>query len=509
MRNNGPLTVVITGASSGIGLATALAFAQRGDRLVLAARDETSLDEAAARCRAEGGEAISLPTDVGHEPMVEELARTALDAFGRIDVWINNAAVTAFGPFERIPADIFRQVIETDLIGAANGARAALPIFRRQGRGILINVGSMVSYVPQPYATPYVASKTAMRAFGECLRMELSLEGARDIHVCTVMPESVDTPLFQNAANFAGRAAKPMRPILTPEAVARAIVKLVESPRREVFVGNAGRAATLMHALAPGLFERTMARQVDRNHFQDRPSLPDTGNVLIPAGEGAHVHGGWRAPGSRVPRMALMGAAAAVPLIVLWRNRRSSSQSRPRSRSFDTGRNWRPMGGVGPRVFQRHGEESMKIRDVMTRKPEVVRPEATIQEAARKMDELNVGALPVCDGERLLGMITDRDITVRATSVGKAPSECRVEEVMTAEVDWCLEDDSVADAAEKMQKRQIRRLPIVDRDKRLVGIVALGDLATDLDKPKKVAATLERISEPSRPDRAGRSEAAD
>jgi CBS domain-containing protein len=150
----------------------------------------------------------------------------------------------------------------------------------------------------------------------------------------------------------------------------------------------------------------------------------------------------------------------------------------------------------------------MKIREVMTRDPEVVRPEATIQDAARKMDDLNVGALPVCDGERLLGMITDRDITVRATSAGKAPAECRVKEVMTAEVDWCFEDDSVADAAEKMQKRQIRRLPIVDRDKRLVGIVALGDLATDLDKPKKVAATLEKISEPSRPDRAGRSEAA-
>jgi CBS domain-containing protein len=143
----------------------------------------------------------------------------------------------------------------------------------------------------------------------------------------------------------------------------------------------------------------------------------------------------------------------------------------------------------------------MKISEVMTRKPEVVRPDATIQDAARKMDEFNIGSLPVCDGERLVGMITDRDITVRATSVGKAPGECRVQEVMTAEVDYCYEDDSVGAAADRMQQRQIRRLPIVDRDKRLVGVVALGDLATDLDKPKKVAATLEKISEPSRPDR--------
>ena len=150
----------------------------------------------------------------------------------------------------------------------------------------------------------------------------------------------------------------------------------------------------------------------------------------------------------------------------------------------------------------------MKISEVMTRRPEVVRPGASIQDAAKKMDELNVGSLPVCDGERLLGMVTDRDITVRATSAGMNPGSTKVEEVMTAEVDYCYEDDSVGDAVAKMQKRQIRRLPIVDRDKKLVGIVALGDLATDLDKPKKVAEALGKISEPSRPDR-GRSEAAD
>ena len=150
------------------------------------------------------------------------------------------------------------------------------------------------------------------------------------------------------------------------------------------------------------------------------------------------------------------------------------------------------------------------IQDIMTPDVQTISPQESVRRAAQLMDELNVGSIPVCDGSRLLGMITDRDITVRATSAGKAPAECRVEEVMTAEVDWCYEDDSVADAAEKMQKRQVRRLPIVDRDKKLIGIVALGDLATDLDKPKKVAATLEKISEPSRPDRAGRaSEAAD
>jgi short-subunit dehydrogenase len=329
MRTKGPLTIVITGASSGIGLATALAFARRGDRLVLAARDEASLDEAAARVRAEGAEAIAVPTDVSSERRVEELARAAFDAFGRLDVWINNAAVTAFGLFERIPAEVFRQVIETDLIGTANGARAAVPIFKRQGGGTLVNVASMVSYVPQPYATPYVASKTAIRAFGECLRMELSLERARDVHVCTVMPESVDTPLFDNAANFAGRAARPMPPLLSPEEVAAAIVRVVERPRRELFVGHAGRMATLMHSLTPALFERTMARQVDRNHFQRRPAAPDTGNVLAPLGAGAYVHGGWHRPGAGWAKMAIAGALAAAPLLLLW-SRRHGHRIQPR-----------------------------------------------------------------------------------------------------------------------------------------------------------------------------------
>jgi CBS domain-containing protein len=150
-------------------------------------------------------------------------------------------------------------------------------------------------------------------------------------------------------------------------------------------------------------------------------------------------------------------------------------------------------------------EDFMKISEVMTRSPEVVRPEATVQEAARKMDQLNVGALPVCDGDRLVGMITDRDITVRATSAGKAPDRCRVQDAMSADVDYCYVDDNVNDAAEKMQERQIRRLPIIDRDQRLVGIVALGDLATDVNKPKTVASTLEKISEPSTPDRGKRS----
>lgn len=143
----------------------------------------------------------------------------------------------------------------------------------------------------------------------------------------------------------------------------------------------------------------------------------------------------------------------------------------------------------------------MKVSDVMTRGVQVIRPGQNVREAARLMDNFNVGVLPVCDGESLVGIITDRDITVRATAAGREPDETRVREIMTEDVRWCFEDEDVRDVAAMMGDVQIRRIPVVDRNKRLVGIVALGDLATD--RAEGAAEALRRISEPSEPDRTG------
>jgi CBS domain-containing protein len=140
-----------------------------------------------------------------------------------------------------------------------------------------------------------------------------------------------------------------------------------------------------------------------------------------------------------------------------------------------------------------------KISEIMTRDVKVISPNESLQRAAQIMDELNVGSLPVCDGERLVGVITDRDITVRSTSAGEAPQDARVSDAMTGEVHYCMEDDSVEDIMDKMADIQIRRVPVVDQDKRLVGIVALGDVATKA--PKDAEGTLEDISTPSEPDR--------
>ena len=143
----------------------------------------------------------------------------------------------------------------------------------------------------------------------------------------------------------------------------------------------------------------------------------------------------------------------------------------------------------------------MLLKDIMTREVEVISPRASIEEAARKMDQLNVGPLPVCDGSRLVGMITDRDITVRATAAGEDPRTARVGETMTKDVVYCFEDQDVSDAAQMMQIQQVRRLPVLDRSKRLVGIVALGDLATDMRDNRVSGDVLEQVSERAQTDR--------
>jgi CBS domain-containing protein len=150
------------------------------------------------------------------------------------------------------------------------------------------------------------------------------------------------------------------------------------------------------------------------------------------------------------------------------------------------------------------------ISEVMTRNVMFVSPQENLQRAAQMMDDLNVGALPVCDGERLVGMITDRDITVRATSVGTAPGDARVEEAMSTDVRWCFEDQPLDEVMQQMADSQIRRVPVVSHDEahRLIGIVALGDLATrtaDDEKKQKVEQVVEKVSSPSEPDRSAQS----
>ncbi len=312
--------VVITGASSGIGKATAYELAHHGAALVLASRREEALDEVRKRCEERGAHALAVPTDVTNEDQVKELAKRAAETFGRIDVWMNNAAVTLFGKVEETPTRPYFRVIETNLFGYILGARAVLPYFREQGHGTLINMDSVVGSTPQPYTSAYVISKAGIRALSASIRMELSLDGAKNIHVSTIMPATIDTPFFQHAANYTGREVKAMEPVYPPEKVARAVVQMIESPKREVYVGAAGRLMAAEHAVAPGFWEWMGARQVDANHLKETPAEQSEGNLWEPSSRYTGVHGGWQHDGGfPIGKLALAGTALAVAAVTLRR----------------------------------------------------------------------------------------------------------------------------------------------------------------------------------------------
>ncbi|MDP9403929.1 MAG: SDR family oxidoreductase [Actinomycetota bacterium] len=317
--------VVVTGASSGIGRATALAFAGGRAAVVLAARREQALDEVARECEAAGGQALAVPTDVTDPKAVDELARRAVERFGRIDVWVNNAALTLFAPFLDAPLEDFRRVLDVNVMGYVHGARAALPQMKEQGAGVIVNVSSIAGVVPQPYTHAYCMSKAAIKAFSASLRQELMLEGSpsRNIKVVSVLPGTIDTPFFDDTANYTGREAKAMPPVYSPERVARTIVNLVRVPRREMTVGPMARNLAMQAKMTPGLVEKMMALQVDKTHLSRTKPAPATeGNLHEPASGSGSVHGRWNGKRRTAIRRAMSGTALAGVVTVVRQRRR-------------------------------------------------------------------------------------------------------------------------------------------------------------------------------------------
>lgn len=322
-RELGDSVVVITGASSGIGRAAARAFAGHGASVALAARSEGSLREVAKECEAAGGQALVVPTDVADEGAVQELARRTAESFGRIDVWVNNAAVMVYGDFQEIPTEAYRRVIETNLFGQIHGARAVLPYFKEQGSGVLINVSSMWAKISSPQVSSYVTSKFGVLGFSECLRQ--ALHDHKDIHVCTILPVSVDTPIFRHAGNYTGRAARPVPPVLDPDKVVKQIVRCAQSPRPETTVGPTGYLLAFAHAVTPGLYDFLVPYIFDWGAFRSEPAEQGPGNVFEPMPEWNEITGGWRNGGKALlRRTALGGGAAVTPLLVYWLIRRQA-----------------------------------------------------------------------------------------------------------------------------------------------------------------------------------------
>ena len=309
--------VVVTGASSGIGREVALRLARRGAKVVLAARREEPLETLQARCEALGAECLAVPADVSDEEDVKALATAAVTRFGAIDGWVNNAGVYALGTLEQLPLDAFRRLMDVNYFGTVHGTLCAVRQMRRQPkRGVVVNVASMFASAPGGFASAYTASKHAVRGFSSAVRQELRGTG---IEVCTIMPAAIDTPLFEHAANFTGRPLQVPSPVYPPEKVAKGIVRLLERPRPEKYVGaSAVFLSAFRHAL-PRTFELVMPKQMAMSQFRAGHEPHTEGNLYRPMTDGTSVHGNAKGRTKQWLRRASLFGALGLGTVGLRR----------------------------------------------------------------------------------------------------------------------------------------------------------------------------------------------
>ena len=287
-------TIVITGASSGMGRGTALKLAAMGATVAIAARREGLLQEVAGLARASGGQAIVVPCDVSNPDDIQRLLQAALQPSGRIDIWINNVGIGALGPFWDIPIEDHARVIDVNLKGLVYGAHAAVRQFRQQGYGTLVNIGSIDSEVPLAYQACYSATKAGVLSLGRALNEELRLDKQERIKVATVMPWAVDTPWWEHAANYSGGTPR-MAAMDDPEKVVDAIVELCLDPHEELAVGWKAKASYGSHKLTPNLSERMSADVAHKWQIEDAPPAPaTTGSLYEPMATGRGIEGGVR-----------------------------------------------------------------------------------------------------------------------------------------------------------------------------------------------------------------------
>ena len=335
--------IVITGASSGIGRGTALSAAARGAKVVLAARNAHDLEELAGEIARAGGSAVAVPTDVTDFAQVQALAERAVREFGRIDCWINNAAVSLYGPFEDVSLDDFRRIMDVNFMGQVHGAKAALPRLEETS-GTLICVGSVLSDRGVPLQGAYCASKHAIKGWLDSLRVELREKGSR-VRVTLVKPSSINTPLFSKAKTLMGVMPQPIPPIYEPEIAVDVVLRAAEHKDRDAYVGGAGKFYAVLERLSPRVVD---LHQLKKGFSAQRTKWPkresDANNLWDAVEYDGGVHGEFSRKAK--PRSAynfmdahsrtlwLTGAGAlAGGLALRWLRGRGAEGERGRPRS--------------------------------------------------------------------------------------------------------------------------------------------------------------------------------
>ena len=328
--------VVVTGASAGVGRATARAFAQRGARVGVIARDAEALQATCRDVEALGGQAVLCVADVAQPGQVESAAALIEDRLGPIDVWVNNAMVTIVSPIAQLEADEVRRVTEVTYLGTVNGTLAALRRMRARNRGTIVQVGSALAYRAIPLQAPYCGAKFAIRGFTDALRSELMHDGSR-IQVTMVQMPALDTPQFDWCRTRMPREPRPVPPVFEPEVAAQAIVWAAHHRRRELFVGASTYKAVWANKFFPGLLDHYLARFGYASQQARTLVAPDRADNLfqpLRGDRGARGRFGhesrnasfalWLTTHRRLLLLGLAGVAAAA----LWRT--SGSEQKPR-----------------------------------------------------------------------------------------------------------------------------------------------------------------------------------
>lgn len=315
-------TVVITGASSGVGLATAEAFAVEGANLVLAARGEEGLENAAQRCRnINGNTVVAVSTDVSDYQQVKALVAQALGISGKIDFWVNNAGVMASGKFEEIPIEVSQQVVKTNLFGYMNCAHAVLPIFKSQGHGSLINNVSIGGFMPAPYSAVYSATKGGIKLMMECLQGEISDQP--NIHISNLYPQIQRSTGNMHSAKYSGLDFKVPPFAADPRDTAHQLVKLAKYPQHDKFPDFNSWLLKTMHGLFPTTLVNTASAGM-RLLMNIKQAPPQEGNILKPSADPHKVYGETIIPVPSKTTKVMLGIGAGLLLLSLLKPKTAS-----------------------------------------------------------------------------------------------------------------------------------------------------------------------------------------